>query len=816
MDIEIPEQEIPQQLSAQEQWGDMMTASIRSSRAYLNMVLQREAAEPLDRRMKITSAIRHGRRITAHVLEEQNFAKTRLKSRTAGISSQGKLQKDDGSPVKTDKLSSQAFSYAETSVMDIRDHGNGTSDVSLQLDEKAKLKLGDPAYSEMYLEPISAYDTRALTTESRILERFIKNEGLTAPGRIMKSGEFPKPPFEGLETREDLDEAQNKAYGLAMSFDKCPVLFIHGGPGTGKTSTICNIVKGHIENGRKVLVLSHSNKGAQVPAKRLKDSGVKVHIAGNDPEKVMEELRSSRIKWKANYPAERIEEIKRMSDEKILALLPPEISMKLIVPTYMQVGKGDKKKLIPVNSVQLEKNQGEVIRAVKARQGEVIKAIKAKRKQMIDELIGKHQIKLLENDRKFKKSMEGGGVAFSTLGTLLNDEILATTGFDVVIVDEATRMSMPDVVLALQKAGKQIIFVGDPLQLGNIPLSPDDEKDLQYMLSPESMARSLPGHYNEPVKRAREELISSTYTDPKDVDKAVDIFEKGPFGAAILGSENPEQDLPYVFLDRDRRSLPAIVNVLSPLIYKGKLKPGREADEKLGDGVVQWVDTSKLSPHEKTSGTSRKNSVEIQLIVDKVLEALFRQKVTPEDIAVIAAYGSQAEAIREKLGKYTAFRKDSELYARLCANISTVDAFQGDERKKVFVSLTRSNKEGKIGFLDEERRIGVAIGRAQEELYIVGDMSTVVEKNDNPQSQAFFTQMRDLIAQNGSVVSSEPEKRRRRRRGGHGRTSKEKRLHEAAVEAKLAKVGNDKRQVSQPVHSSDTRDVRHISEDDIW
>ena len=146
------------------------------------------------------------------------------------------------------------------------------------------------------------------------------------------------------------------------------------------------------------------------------------------------------------------------------------------------------------------------------------------------------------------------------------------------------------------------------------------------------------------------------------------------------------------------------------------------------------------------------------------------------------------------MGKYNVFRKDEkgrELYKRVCASVSTVDAFQGDERKKVFVSLTRSNKEGKIGFLEEERRLGVAIGRAQEELYIFGDMSTVVENNDNPESKEFFTKMRDLILKSGLTISEEPEHRRRRRKGGHGRSRREKRLYRLAMENKCEKARMD-------------------------
>ena len=56
--------------------------------------------------------------------------------------------------------------------------------------------------------------------------------------------------------------------------------------------------------------------------------------------------------------------------------------------------------------------------------------------------------------------------------------------------------------------------------------------------------------------------------------------------------------------------------------------------------------------------------------------------------------------------------------------IATVDNFQGEEAKVVIVSLVRSNKERKVGFLKTTNRINVLLSRAQHGMYLIGNANT--------------------------------------------------------------------------------------------
>ena len=57
--------------------------------------------------------------------------------------------------------------------------------------------------------------------------------------------------------------------------------------------------------------------------------------------------------------------------------------------------------------------------------------------------------------------------------------------------------------------------------------------------------------------------------------------------------------------------------------------------------------------------------------------------------------------------------------------IHTVDGFQGQERDVIFISLVRANEDGQIGFLNDLRRMNVAITRARMKLVILGDAVTM-------------------------------------------------------------------------------------------
>ncbi|MGE5294811.1 MAG: C-terminal helicase domain-containing protein, partial [Solirubrobacterales bacterium] len=110
-------------------------------------------------------------------------------------------------------------------------------------------------------------------------------------------------------------------------------------------------------------------------------------------------------------------------------------------------------------------------------------------------------------------------------------------------------------------------------------------------------------------------------------------------------------------------------------------------------------------------GESRLNRQEAALVCRKV-HGLLDCGVAPADIAVIAPYAAQVRLLREQL-------------AVPGLEIDSVDGFQGREKEAVVMSLVRSNPQGEIGFLQDVRRMNVAMTRARRRLLIVGDSATL-------------------------------------------------------------------------------------------
>jgi superfamily I DNA and/or RNA helicase len=96
---------------------------------------------------------------------------------------------------------------------------------------------------------------------------------------------------------------------------------------------------------------------------------------------------------------------------------------------------------------------------------------------------------------------------------------------------------------------------------------------------------------------------------------------------------------------------------------------------------------------------------------------------------VIAPYSGQIAAARELLPNGL--------------RISTVDSFQGQEMDNIIISLVRSNDDGEIGFLKDYRRINVALTRAKEKLYVIGDSATV---GNDP----FFMKLMEYMEKSGN------------------------------------------------------------------
>ncbi len=273
--------------------------------------------------------------------------------------------------------------------------------------------------------------------------------------------------------------------------------------------------------------------------------------------------------------------------------------------------------------------------------------------------------------------------------------------FDWAIIDEAGRATVPETLVPMVKAEKAIL-VGDEHQL---PPMIDDVADLE------------------------------------DTHE----FEGEQLDKSLFQSLVEEMDAQHIAtLNTQYRMHPAIGNLISKVFYEGDINQGTKAESYQSyDGwtpkPVVWLSTSASPDHrEIRRGSSFTNNVEAGLINKKLqeLENFCRQHELQRVVGVISGYSAQVGQLHRIVDP-----GNEAKWRQLKIEIATVDSFQGRECDVVIYSTVRSNRERRIGFLKDHRRVNVALSRARDSLVIVGDdlmmRNATMSLDENPFAAVF-------------------------------------------------------------------------------
>lgn len=321
-----------------------------------------------------------------------------------------------------------------------------------------------------------------------------------------------------------------------------------------------------------------------------------------------------------------------------------------------------------------------------------------------------------------------------------NQEVQGEPVFDVVIMDEASKATPPELVLPLT-LGKKVIIIGD-------------HKQLPPMLDEKEFGEALDAI-------GAKELIENWSKQDYKTSQFEKLFVNAP--KSIVAS-----------LDTQFRMHEQIMNCISQF-YKDQ----EELENGLLCGIKQHMDIPDFSDKasrwhgltlqpfiapqfhaiwvnvdtaEKKVGTSYENQGEIEAI-KMVLSVLTKadgfkeymnsfKKEEDKEIGVITYYMPQMLKIRNAL--YQGLSKDKwrnfeqhkyENEFQIPFRINTVDRFQGMERNIIVISTVRSNiqldekdKEQKnnrypfaLGFARELQRVNVGFSRAKRLLIVVGN-----------------------------------------------------------------------------------------------
>ncbi|MCH2230240.1 MAG: DNA2/NAM7 family helicase [Crocinitomicaceae bacterium] len=161
------------------------------------------------------------------------------------------------------------------------------------------------------------------------------------------------------------------------------------------------------------------------------------------------------------------------------------------------------------------------------------------------------------------------------------------------------------------------------------------------------------------------------------------------------------------FLNTQYRMKKSIADFSSRYFYDSKLiTPESQCDNAQH---VVFYDTAGTGFEEirGKDGNSLMNEGELDLI-RKIIEI---ENLNLMDVAIISPYSGQVQLVKEHFDKNT--------------RISTIDSFQGQEKEVIILSLVRSNSDSTIGFLKDYRRMNVAMTRAKQKLFVIGDSSTI-------------------------------------------------------------------------------------------
>ncbi|XP_044504127.1 regulator of nonsense transcripts 1 homolog isoform X4 [Mangifera indica] len=254
------------------------------------------------------------------------------------------------------------------------------------------------------------------------------------------------------------------------------------------------------------------------------------------------------------------------------------------------------------------------------------------------------------------------------------DPRLANFRFRQVLIDESTQATEPECLIPLVLGAKQVILVGDHCQLGPVIMC---------------------------KKAARAGLAQS-------------LFER----LVLLGLKPIRLQVQY-------RMHPSLSEFPSNSFYEGTLQNGVTINERQSSGIdFPWPVPNRpmffyvqMGQEEiSASGTSYLNRTEAAN-VEKIVTTFLRSGVVPSQIGVITPYEGQRAYIVNYMSRNGALRQ--QLYKEI--EVASVDSFQGREKDYIILSCVRSNEHQGIGFLNDPRRLNVALTRARYGIVILGN-----------------------------------------------------------------------------------------------
>lgn len=232
-----------------------------------------------------------------------------------------------------------------------------------------------------------------------------------------------------------------------------------------------------------------------------------------------------------------------------------------------------------------------------------------------------------------------------------------------------------------------------------------------------------------PIRKADRVILAGDHCQLPPTVKAPEALRAG-LGHTLMQTIVKSKPDTVSLLKLQYRMNDEIMRFSSEWFYGGMLQSAPEVKYRSildFDTSIEWINTEGLDCNEEFIGENygRINKSEAELSIEQLkgyITKIGRERFLDEriDVGMISPYKAQVQYLR-RLVRNDAFFKPY----RQAITINTVDGFQGQERDVILISLVRANEEGQIGFLNDLRRMNVAITRARMKLIILGDASTL-------------------------------------------------------------------------------------------
>lgn len=390
-----------------------------------------------------------------------------------------------------------------------------------------------------------------------------------------------------------------------------------------------------------------------------------------------------------------------------------------------------------------EKEQAVIVKEIDTEQKKMAESQLEKSKLPMKKALQEQWLDMLDNatdydlDEIKKLYIEHANVIGTTcVASARRDFMENYPTFDVVIIDEVSKATPPELLLPMLK-GKKVILVGDHHQL-------------PPLMGQETLEEFLEESSNKEEKRELEQLLKES------------LFER-------LFRTLPKQN--KTMLGIQYRMHEKIMQTITPFYEEGDyaLQCGIENSNDERDHLLTSRDINRENhllwfdiPNEKPffeervkGGTSRFNESELkkirQLLIDlndATSEAIQQGRLeagTKKNIGVISFYGEQVKRIDRLI------QHELQLPYLHCRT-GSVDKFQGMEMDVILLSFVRNHDQpnGDIGFAKDYRRLNVALSRARELLVIVGSADMFIKRPKNRQTRQMFERLfKEVKAQNG-------------------------------------------------------------------